>query len=79
MDSWCQEHYSFCEGQLVVKVEDRQVKQLHYTISKYNVVASEWERCYKGLFVREYETLVWELATEEYLNRVHNAAMTIKK
>ncbi|CAH9013520.1 hypothetical protein VP501E541_P0100 [Vibrio phage 501E54-1] len=78
MDSWCLEHYSFCEGQLIVKIEERHVKQLRNTISKYNVSDSDWERYYKESFIKEYVELVWELASEEYLKRVHNAAMTIR-
>lgn len=78
MDSWCQEPYAFCEGQLIVKIGENQVKKLRNTISRYNVSDEDWGRYYKIPFVKEYNNLVWTLATDQYLEQVHNAAMTIK-
>ena len=62
---------SFCYGKIIVCAEQEDLVELE--ISKEDMI----EDCDIKVCIKQVEDLLWERAADEYLKRVHNAAMLV--
>ena len=62
---------SFCYGEIIVCVEQEDLVELEVS-KEYMIEACDIKVC-----IKQVEDLLWERAADEYLKRVHNAAMLI--